>query len=55
MSKKRVLFVTQEMNPYTLETEVSELVRKLSPYVQSKGMEIREERRRQQSTLFLLF
>jgi len=41
MSKKRVLFVTQEMNPYTAITEVSELVRKLTPYVQSKGMEIR--------------
>lgn len=41
MSKKRVLFVTQEMNPYTMETEISDLVRKLSPYVQTKGMEIR--------------
>ena len=41
MSKKRVLFVTQEMNPYTVVTEVSELVRKLTPYIQNKGMEIR--------------
>lgn len=29
------------MDPYTAVTEVSELVRKLTPYVQSKGMEIR--------------
>jgi len=41
MSKKRVLFVTQEMNPYTVVSEISELVRKLTPYVQSKGLEIR--------------
>jgi len=41
MSKKRVLFVTQEMSPYTAATEVSALVRKLTPYIQNKGMEIR--------------
>jgi len=41
MSKKRVLFVTQEMSPYTAVTEISEFVRKLTPYIQTKGMEIR--------------
>ncbi len=41
MSKKRVLFVTQEMSPYTAVSEVSALVRKLTPYIQNKGMEIR--------------
>lgn len=41
MSKKRVLFVTQEMNPYTTLSEISDVVRKLAPYTQSKGMEIR--------------
>lgn len=41
MSKKRLLFVTQEMNPYTALSEISERVRNLAPYVQTKGMEIR--------------
>ncbi len=41
MSKKRVLFVTQEMNPYTDASEVSELVAKLPQYTQEKGMEVR--------------
>jgi starch synthase len=39
--KKKVLFVTQEMEPYTAITEISEMVRKLPEYVQSSGMEIR--------------
>lgn len=41
MSKKKVLIVTQEMQPYTNLTEASEMVRKLSPYLQNKDMEIR--------------
>ena len=41
MSKKRVLFVTQEMNPYTTLTEISTLVKKLPQYAKEKGMEIR--------------
>ena len=41
MSKKRVLFVTQEMKPYTVISEISDIVRKLPQYVQEKGMEIR--------------
>lgn len=41
MSKKRVLFVTQEMNPYTDLTEISNIVRKLPQYTQESGMEIR--------------
>jgi len=41
MSKKRVLFVTQEMNPYTTLTEISSLVKKLPQYAQESGMEIR--------------
>lgn len=41
MSKKRVLFVTQEMNPYTTISEISDVVRKLAPYTQGKGMEVR--------------
>jgi len=41
MSKKRVLFVTQEMNPYTELSVISELVRSLPQKVQSGGMEVR--------------
>lgn len=41
MSKKRVLFVTQEMNPYTTLSEISELVRKLPQNTQESGYEIR--------------
>jgi starch synthase len=41
MSKKRVLFVTQEMNPYTIISEISDVVNSLAPYVHGKGMEVR--------------
>lgn len=41
MSKKRVLFVTQEMKPYTTLSEMSELVRKLPQFAQEKDYEIR--------------
>ena len=41
MSKKKVLFVTQEMKPYTVFSEVSEIARKLPQHVQENGMEIR--------------
>ncbi len=37
----KVLFVTQEMDPYTLETEVSEIFKKLPQYVNDKSHEIR--------------
>lgn len=41
MSKKRVLFVTQEMNPYTTISEISAIVKQLAPFTQNKGMEVR--------------
>lgn len=41
MSKKRVLFVTQEMNPYTTLSRISEVVNKLPQYSNDKGFEIR--------------
>ena len=41
MSKKRVLIVTQEMEPYTALTQVSQIARQLPQYVQEHGMEIR--------------
>jgi starch synthase len=39
--KKKILFVTQEMQPYTALSEISDVVRRLPEYVQSQGMEIR--------------
>ncbi len=41
VEKKKLLFVTQELDPYTAITEVSEIVKKLPEYAQSNGMEIR--------------
>jgi len=41
MSKKRLLFITQEMSPYTDLTEISEVLQKLPLYAQEKGLEIR--------------
>lgn len=41
MSKKRVLFITQEMNPYTTLGEISDFVRKLPQKTVEKGFEIR--------------
>lgn len=41
MSKNKVLIVTQEMDPYTALSEMSNVARKLSQYIQEKGLEIR--------------
>ena len=41
MSKKKVLFVTQEMEPYTIANEISRVSRALPQYIQEKGMELR--------------
>lgn len=41
MDKKKVLIVTQEMDPYTNLSTISEIARKLPQYVQENGMEIR--------------
>ncbi len=41
MDKKKVLIVTQEMQPYTALSEISEIARRLPQYVQENGMEIR--------------
>ena len=41
LEKKKVLFVTQEMDPYTEISEMSSILRKLPEYTQSNGMEIR--------------
>jgi len=41
MSKKRVLYVTQEMSPYTALTEISGILNQLAPHVYNKGLEVR--------------
>lgn len=41
MERKKVLLVTQEMEPYTAISEISETVRKFPVALQAKGMEIR--------------
>lgn len=41
MSKKRILFITQEMSPYTDLTEISEVLKKLPLFTQDSGYEIR--------------
>ena len=41
MTKKRVLIVTQEMEPYTAVSTVASIARRLPQYIQEHGMEIR--------------
>ncbi|HMN90173.1 MAG TPA: glycogen/starch synthase [Saprospiraceae bacterium] len=41
MSKKKVLIVTQEMNPYTALSEMSDITLKLAQNIHDNGMEIR--------------
>lgn len=41
MEKKRILFVTQEMDPYLVLAETGNLVKKLAPYTCDNGLEVR--------------
>lgn len=41
MEKTRVLYVTQEMNPYLNISEISQIARNLPQHTQEQGMEIR--------------
>ena len=41
MDKKRVLIITQEMQPYLNGTDIGDIARELPQYVQDKGNEIR--------------
>ena len=41
MEKKRILIVTQEMDPYLAITEASKSANELPKYMQDKGLEIR--------------
>lgn len=39
--KKRILIVTQEMKPYTILSQISDIVRAYSQYIQENGVEVR--------------
>ncbi|MDX2001549.1 MAG: glycogen/starch synthase [Chitinophagales bacterium] len=41
MEKKRVLIVTQELKPYLIESEISQIIKNLPQHIQDSGMEIR--------------
>jgi len=41
MDKKRVLFISQEITPFSSKDEVANVVRKLSQGIQDSGKEIR--------------
>ncbi len=41
MSKQRILYVTQEMSPYTVLGEISTIVNQLAPHAYNKGYEVR--------------
>lgn len=41
MEKKKILIITQEMDPYVALTEASKIANELPKYVQEQGMEIR--------------
>jgi len=41
MDKTRVLFITQEMDPYTDLSEIAKIARQLPQHIQEKGIEIR--------------
>ncbi len=41
VEKKKILFVTQEMDPYTTLSDISNMMKKLPETAQSSGMEIR--------------
>ena len=43
MSKKKVLLVTQELDPYTAFSEVSVIARQLPQYILEKGMALFNE------------
>jgi starch synthase len=41
MEKKRVLLVSQEMEPYLVLSDIGNIVKKIAPFVHDNGMEIR--------------
>lgn len=43
MEKKRLLYVTQEMDPYLVLTEAGNIVKKLAPYINDNGIDIDDD------------
>jgi starch synthase len=41
MEKKKLLYVTQEMDPYLVLTEAGNIVKRLAPYINDNGLEVR--------------
>jgi starch synthase len=41
MDKKRVLLVSQEMDPYLVLSDIGNIVKKIAPFVHDNGMEVR--------------
>ena len=41
MEKKKLLYVTQEMDPYLVLTDAAHVVKKLAPYINDNGLEVR--------------
>ncbi len=41
MEKKKLLYVTQEMDPYLVVTDAANIVKKLAPYINDNGLEVR--------------
>lgn len=41
MDRKKVLLVTQEMDPYLVLTEIGNVVKKIAPFVHDNGLEVR--------------
>lgn len=41
MERKRVLLVSQEMDPYLVLTEIGNIVKKIAPFVHDNGLEVR--------------
>lgn len=41
MEKKRILLVTQELNPYLIESSIAKVIKKLPVHIQESGMDIR--------------
>ncbi len=41
MEKKKLLYVTHEMDPYLVVTEAANIVKKLAPFINDNGLEVR--------------
>ncbi len=41
MEKKKLLYVTQEMDPYIVLSEAGNIVKRLAPYINDNGLEVR--------------